>query len=479
MGVPAHDERDFEFATKYQLPINRVIKGKDGFLNDGLPFVEYGVMVNSNKFDGLTTEEGKIAVIKELEKHKMGELKTNYRLRDWLVSRQRYWGAPIPVVYCPEHGEVIVPDDQLPVELPYDVNFTPDGTSPLAKHEGFINTTCPICGKPSKRDADTLDTFVCSSWYFLRYPDSKNDKEAFNKKVIDKMLPVDKYIGGAEHACMHLLYARFFTKALRDMGHLNFGEPFASLVHQGTILGTDGNKMSKSKGNVISPDSYIALYGSDVFRLYLGFGFKYIEGGAWNDDGIKAIAKWVERVERTALKSFDVSHGNFGEKEKELNCVLHNTVKSVGADYEAFSFNTAIARMMELVNALNKYDAENADSGVLNAVFYKEVCRDLVIMLSPLAPHICEELWQRMGFEYSVFNRKFPMFDEDALVRDVVELAVQVNSKIRSRILVPSGATNDEITAAVKRDEKITALLEGKEIKKVIVIPGRLVNIII
>uniref|UniRef100_UPI0026732610 leucine--tRNA ligase n=1 Tax=Christensenella hongkongensis TaxID=270498 RepID=UPI0026732610 len=253
MAVPAHDERDFAFAEKYNLPVERVIKSKDGS-DDALPYTEYGVLVNSGKYDGLTTEEGKKAILEDLGRENRGGAKINYRLRDWLVSRQRYWGAPIPMVYCDKCGEVPVPESDLPVELPYDVDFTPDGTSPLARNESFVNTTCPVCGGPAKRDVDTMDTFVCSSWYYLRYPDNKNGKEAWNKEIIDRMLPVDKYIGGAEHAVMHLLYARFFTKAFHDMGYVGFDEPFTSLVHQGLILGPDGEKMSKSRGNVIDPN---------------------------------------------------------------------------------------------------------------------------------------------------------------------------------------------------------------------------------
>ena len=279
MAVPAHDERDFEFAQKYDLPIERVIEAKDDE-NDDLPYVEYGVMTNSEEFNGLDAEEGKKAIIEKLKTMGQGDFKINYRLRDWLISRQRYWGAPIPIVYCENCGEVPVPESDLPVKLPYDVDFTPDGTSPLLKSESFIHTVCPKCGGKATRDADTMDTFVCSSWYFLRYPDSQNSEKAFDSDWINKMLPVDKYIGGAEHACMHLLYARFFTMALHDMGYVDFEEPFTSLVHQGVILGPDGQRMSKSRGNVVSPDDYIQKYGSDVFRTYLGFGFSYIEGGS-------------------------------------------------------------------------------------------------------------------------------------------------------------------------------------------------------
>ena len=392
MAVPAHDERDYEFATKYNLEIKRVIKGAEG-IDDALPFTEDGFLTESLEFDGISSEEARLAIVKKLESMNAGELKVTYRLRDWLVSRQRYWGSPIPIVYCDKCGTVPVPEDQLPVELPYNVVFTPDGESPLAKCEEFINTTCPSCGGPARRDSDTLDTFVCSSWYFLRYPDNKNDKEPFNRELINKMLPVDKYVGGAEHAAMHLLYARFFTKALRDMGYLDFDEPFLSLVHQGVILGPDGQKMSKSRGNTVSPDEYIEKYGSDVFRMYLAFGFSYVEGGPWSDDGIKAIDRFVNRIERliTKFASEKGSAGSdqFGSDEKELNYVRHFAIKSATDDIEVFQFNTAIARIMELVNALYKYDAlENR-----NIKLMEDTIKDAILLLSPFAPHFAEEMW--------------------------------------------------------------------------------------
>ena len=452
MGVPSHDARDFDFAKKYGLEINRVIRAKDDKTDDSLPFTEYGIMCNSGEFDGMTSEEGKKAVIDLLESKGQGKHVVNYRLRDWLISRQRYWGAPIPVIHCPHCGIVPVPEDQLPVELPYDVNFTPDGTSPLLKHEGFMNCKCPKCGGDAKRDPDTLDTFVCSSWYYLRYPDNKNVSEPFSREIADRMLPVDKYVGGAEHACMHLLYARFITKALRDMGYLDFDEPFRSLTHQGMILGPDGQKMSKSKGNVISPDPYIEKYGSDVLRTYIGFGYRYTEGGPWSDDGIRAIAKWLERVEKTVVKaaSADVSGERpFGKAEKELNYVRHNTIKEVTADYDTFDFNTAVARMMELLNALNKYE----NDGVSNAAFYKECVTDLVKLLAPLAPHMCEEFWEMLGYEYSVFNHGWCEFDEKALVKSEIELAVQINSKIRHRITVSADMNAKDIEELVRKDE--------------------------
>ncbi len=472
MGVAAHDERDYVFAKKLGLPIERVVKGKDG--NDELPFCDYGIMVNSGEFDGMTSEEGKIAVIEKLEKEGKGSLKTNYRLRDWLVSRQRYWGAPIPMIHCEHCGVVPVPEEDLPVRLPYNVDFAPDGVSPLAKCEEFMDVKCPVCGRPARRDPDTLDTFVCSSWYYLRYPDNKNADKAFDSEWINKMLPVDKYIGGAEHACMHLLYARFFTKALRDMGYLNFDEPFLSLVHQGTILGSDGNKMSKSRGNVVSPDDSISKYGADVFRVYLMFGFSYVEGGPWNDNGLDSIGRFFDRVERTVGKCYemDFEQKPMGKAEKELNYVRNNTIKSVSADLETFSFNTALARIMEYVNALYAYETEVP---VKNA-FFKDCIKDLVLLLAPFAPHFAEELWERLGQPYSVFNQAYPVFDPKALVRDEVELAVQINSKLRARITVAASASKEEIEAAAL--EAVGGQLGEAKPKKIIVVPGRLVNII-
>lgn len=472
MGVAAHDERDYVFAQKLGLPVERVIKGKDG-QDDSLPFCEYGTLCNSGEFDGLSSEEGKKAILKKLESMGKGGLKTNYRLRDWLVSRQRYWGAPIPIIHCDHCGDVPVPEKDLPVRLPMGVSFTPDGESPLKKCDEFINTVCPVCGRPAKRDADTLDTFVCSSWYFLRYPDAKNADAPFDSEWINKMLPVDKYIGGAEHACMHLLYARFFTKALRDMGYLNFDEPFLSLVHQGTILGPDGNKMSKSRGNVVSPDDSISKYGADIFRVYLMFGFNYVEGGPWNESGLDSINRFFDRIERIVKKCYEINFENkpLGKAEKELNRVRHNTIKCVTNDLGLFSFNTAIARLMELVNAIYAYEASVDKKNA----FYKDCARDLVLLLAPFAPHFCEELWEMLGEKYSVFNQPYPTFDPSAMVLDEIELAVQINSKMRAKVVVSSSASKDEIEKAAL--DAVKDILAGAP-KKIIVVPGRLVNII-
>ncbi|PYG85006.1 leucyl-tRNA synthetase [Ruminiclostridium sufflavum DSM 19573] len=478
MAVPAHDERDFDFATKYKLPIKRVIKSADG-TDDTLPFCDYGVLVNSAEFDGVATNNAKLDIVKKLESDKKGSLKINYRLRDWLVSRQRYWGAPIPVVYCEHCGEVAVPEENLPVLLPYNVEFKPDGESPLKKCEEFMNAVCPKCGGPARRDPDTLDTFVCSSWYYLRYPDSKNSDKAFDTEWINKVLPVDKYVGGAEHAAMHLLYARFITKALRDLGFLSFDEPFLSLVHQGTILGSDGNKMSKSKGNTISPDEYVRKYGSDIFRMYLGFGFNYVDGGPWSDDGLKAISRFAGRIERL-LESLSeqkskTARTDMDKDDKELNYARHFAIKNVTQDTERFQFNTSISRCMELVNALYKYDAE---AKVKNIKLFEDTIADLVKLVSPFAPHFAEEQWEQLGYEYSIFNHPWPVSDEKALARDTVEIAVQINGTIRGKIDISANAQNSEAEAAALADDKIQQFLEGKEIKKVIVVKGRLVNIV-
>lgn len=474
MGVPAHDERDFAFATKYNLPITRVIKGEKG-QNDELPFCDYGVLTASEEFDGMSSKEAIKAITAKLEKQSKGRLKTNYRLRDWLVSRQRYWGAPIPVIHCPHCGIVPVPEKDLPVTLPHDVDFTPDGKSPLLKCEEFMNVTCPVCGKPARRDPDTLDTFVCSSWYYLRYPDNKNDKAPFDSELINKMLPVDKYIGGAEHACMHLLYARFITKALRDMGYLNFDEPFLSLVHQGTILGPDGNKMSKSRGNVVSPDDCIQKYGSDVFRLYLMFCFSYTEGGPWNDSGLDGVQRFMDRVERLvdSVKDKNLSDSPFAKDEKELNYVRNFTVKSMTADMKNFSFNTAVARLMEFVNAIYTYFNKTQNP---NKLLY-DCVKDVVLLIAPLTPHFAEELNERMGSTESVFNMRYPVCDEKALVKDEVEIAVQINSKIKGKTTVSTAASDEEVAAAAK--EAVTEALGDATIKKTIVIKGRLVNFIV
>lgn len=478
MAVAAHDERDYAFATKYGLPITQVIQKCGG--ETILPFCEDGILVNSGSFDGLSGEEARNAIAVHLTKIGKGGKKVNYRLRDWSVSRQRYWGAPIPMIHCPECGVVPVPEKDLPVKLPYDVEFRPNGKSPLDSNEAFMKCTCPECGGAATRDPDTLDTFVCSSWYYLRYPEAKNDKQPFTREIADKMAPVDVYVGGPEHACMHLLYARFITKALRDMGYIDFDEPFKRLVHQGIILGPDGNRMSKSKGNVISPDKYVNEYGSDIFRLYLMFGFSYTEGGPWNDDGIKSIAKFTDRIERIVRKSIEptkkTGYTDIKSAEKALDYAKNYAIKNITRDVEAFSFNTSLARMMEYVNALQKYDADNEEK---NFDFYKVCIDDLIRMLAPFAPHFAEELWEICGHKESVFLERYPLVDEQALVKDEVEYAVQINSKIKAKMMISENLSEAEIQETVCANPEIAELLVGKSIKKCIIVKGRLINLII
>ncbi len=477
MAVPAHDERDFAFATKYGLPIVKVIENRNG--ETVLPFTEDGIVSCGSPFDGLAGEEARGKIADHIAALGKGGKKVNYRLRDWLVSRQRYWGAPIPVIHCEKCGAVPVPEKDLPVKLPYDVEFRPDGKSPLAKCDKFMNTVCPKCGSPAKRDPDTLDTFVCSSWYYLRYADAHNGNAPFDREKVDKLLPVDVYVGGAEHSCMHLLYARFFTKALRDMGYLDFDEPFKRLVHQGVILGPDGNRMSKSHGNVVSPDEYVKEYGSDAFRLYLMFGFSYTEGGPWSDDGIKAIARFMDRVEKLVNKAAalgDLTKKTPSEEEKALNYARNFGILHVSEDMEAFSFNTAVARLMEFTNALYKYDGL---SGEKDLKLFHDCVKDLVLLLAPSAPHFCEECWERLGGKGSVFEQPFPKADHAALVLDEKEYAVQVNSKIVCRVKIPTSYSEKEIEEYVGKLPEIAERIAGKTVRKCIVVLGRLVNLIV
>ena len=462
MAVPAHDERDYAFAKKFDLEIIPVLEGGDISKE---AYVLDGTHINSDFLNGLNKEDAINKMCSYLEENGFGKKTVTYKLRDWLVSRQRYWGAPIPIIYCEDCGVVPVPEDDLPVKLPMDVEFTPDGESPLKKCDSFMHCTCPKCGKPALREADTLDTFVCSSWYFLRYPDAHNDKEPFNRELIDKMLPVDKYVGGIEHACMHLLYARFFTKALRDMGYLDFDEPFLSLVHQGTILGPDGEKMSKSKGNTVAPDPLVEEYGADVLRGYLMFGFNYVDGGPWTDDGIVAINKFYRKVERLTDALIE-SDKHLDDVDK----VLHSSLKVIREDIEKFQFNTSLAKIMEYTNALVKYEKEGIPR------YYIE---QLLLILAPFAPHLTEEFWEAIGNEYSIHNQDYPMYDEKYLVETEKEIAVQVNGKVRATIMISVDDSEDVIKEKALNAENVKRHLEGREIVKVIVIKGKIVNIVV
>ncbi len=490
MAVPAHDERDYKFAKKYNLEINQVIKKDENEKSDVVcniekeAFTEHGILINSEQFDGLRTDEAKKKITEYLKEKKLGDFKVNYRLRDWLVSRQRYWGAPIPVIYCDDCGIVPVPEKDLPVKLPYNVEFKPDGKSPLAKCDEFVNTVCPKCGKKARRETDTLDTFVCSSWYQFRYPDNKNSEKIFNTEWIDKMLPVDKYVGGPEHAAMHLLYARFMTKVLRDAGYTKVSEPFKSLVHQGLILGPDGNKMSKSKGNVISPDDYVNKYGSDVFRMYLMFGFSYTEGGPWSEDGVSAMSKFITRLERILDKindsynKKDLEEKQLSKEDKELLYIFNTSLKDIIYDLENMQFNTGIAKIMEITNALYKYDNE-VDENMKNTALLIKVANKFIQVFAPFAPHFSEEMWHRFGNNGSVFLTDYPTTQDEYLQKDIIEIPVQVNGNLKFKIEVAKEATKEQVEKAVIEDERLNQYTNGKQIKKIIVVGTKIVNIVV
>jgi len=474
MAVPAHDERDFEFATKFGLPISRVITAGKG--DEALPYCEKGVLINSGKYDGMSFAEAKKAMTEDLAAMGMGCEKVTYRLRDWSVSRQRYWGCPIPVIYCDDCGVVTVPEDQLPVELPYDVEFMPTGESPLKSCEAYVNTVCPCCGKKAKRETDTLDTFVCSSWYQLRYPENTRDDVPFGEDTVNKFMPVDKYVGGIEHAAMHLIYCRFIYKALRDMGYVKGDEPYPSLIHQGVIFGPDGARMSKSRGNTVAPDEYVSKYGSDVFRTYLAFGFDYSAGGAWKDSGIEAISSFFRRF--TGIVESFSDRADDGAKlvsDAETERVMHKTIKAVTNDVDAFHFNTAIARLMEFSNAISKYQSGNNR----NYAFERTLVENFIKLIGIFAPHYGEELWETIGNEYSLFNQSWPVFDESKIALDEFEVAVQICGKIKDRMMVSASSTEDEIKQAALALDKIKDAVGDKPVKKVIVIKNRLVNIVV
>lgn len=472
MAVPAHDTRDYEFATLFDLPIRQVIEAPD-LSETELPYVCYGKLVASDTYTGLSSEAAMQKITADLEKQRKGKSVVTYRLRDWLVSRQRYWGTPIPIVYCEKCGTVPIPEDELPLTLPYDVAFSPDGVSPLAKSESFMQTTCPKCQGPARRDPDTLDTFVCSSWYQFRFVDNKNDNAAFDRNKVNAMCPVDMYVGGQEHAAMHLLYARFITKALRDLGHLDFDEPFQALIHQGMILGSDGQKMSKSAGNTVAPDELVEQYGGDVFRLHLLFSFAYSEGGNWNDDGVLAITRFVSRVESLVEKVIELPVVKKAH-DKALAYRVNYTIRGATQDALKFQFNTAIARMMELLNHLQKETADATEIG-------EETCqatRTLILLLAPFAPHFAEEMNEKMGYEASIFEEAWPTLDESALTLDEVEIAVQVNGQIKTRLMVPADIEEEALSERVKAHESWDTWLNGKTPIKWIYVKGRLLNIV-
>ncbi|HBY3537630.1 TPA: leucine--tRNA ligase [Clostridioides difficile] len=467
MAVPAHDERDRDFAEKYNLDIIDVI-------------TEDNKMINSEEFNGLDASEGFEGIIDKLEKEGRGKRTTNYRLRDWLVSRQRYWGCPIPVVYCDECGIVPVKKEDLPVLLPTDVEFTGKGESPLTTSKQFMSTTCPHCGKPARREVDTMDTFVDSSWYFLRYVDSNNENEPFSKELVNRWHPVDQYIGGVEHAIMHLLYARWFVKAFKSMGMVDFNEPFKNLLTQGMVL-MDGSKMSKSKGNTVSPMDIIDEYGADTARLFVLFAAPPERDLDWSEQGVDGCFRFLNRVYRLVdeladVVKKDVEFGELNSQDKDMRYTIHSTLKKVTADLsEKFGFNTAISALMELINDMYKYkELDNINEAVI-----KEGVQTIVTIIAPFAPHLGEELWTMIGKEGSVFDIDWPKYDEKALVKDEIEVVVQVNGKVRGKLTVNSNISKDEMEKVALEDEKIKGLVEGKTIVKVVAVPKKLVNIVV
>jgi len=500
MSVPAHDQRDFEFAKKHNLSIKVVIKPEDKGLNSEnikQAFENEGIMVNSGEFNGLDSEKGKDKVADYLERKGYGRKEVQYRLRDWLISRQRYWGAPIPMIYCDKCGIVPVPEEDLPVLLPENVEFKPTGESPLKYVGNFVNVSCPKCGRDAKREVDTMDTFVDSSWYFLRYISPDDNDKPFDKRLVDEWLPVDQYIGGIEHAILHLLYSRFIVKALYDMNLISFKEPFKNLFTQGMVI-KDGAKMSKSKGNVVNPDKLIQKYGADTVRLYTLFIGPPEKDAEWDDKAVEGAWRFLNRVWRLVTQYTEnrVQKTEDSEEDEELIKQLqrktHETIKKVTEDIEKnFHFNTAIAAIMELVNLVSSFAkaSEDKQSSCQNyggqaklkvqRKVLKEAMEIVVILLSPFVPHICEELWRKLGHENSILEGIWPGYEEEALEKEKVEIAVQINGKLRAAIEVATNIGEDELKTIVFKNKKIKKYTKGKEIKRFIVVPGKLVNVVI
>ena len=478
MGVPAHDSRDFIFAQKYKLPIRIVIAPIEWNGQDvSEAYIGEGFMTNSGAYDGMTNEEGKTAIAIDLEKKDWGSRTVSFRIRDWLISRQRYWGTPIPMVYCDSCGVVPVPEADLPVLLPQDADFTPTGESPLAANEDFVKTTCPKCGAAARRETDTMDTFMDSSWYMMRYLDPHNAKDPSNPKLLQKWMTVDQYTGGAEHAAMHLLYSRFFTKGMHDMGLVEYDEPFLRLFNQGVILGADHDKMSKSKGNVVNPDDFVGTLGADAVRCFLMFIGPWDQGGPWSDVGINGTARWLNRVwdivDRDS-SSLDTAATN-AEMVRDTNRLLHQTVRKCHSDLDRFRFNTAIAALMELTNHLNKVWADSS----VDSKTWDGCTEKLLLMLAPMAPHMTEELWEMKGHPYSIHQQDFPTWDDDLAAEDVITLVLQVNGKVRDKIEVSANIEESEAQALAMASPKIQGFVAGKSVVKSVYVPGRLVNVVV
>ena len=480
MAVPAHDERDWDFAQKYNLPVIRVITGESDDPQKCYP--QYGTLINSDECNGLTSEEAKKKVTQIAENRGFGYAKTQYRLRDWLISRQRYWGAPIPIIYCDKCGTVPVPDEDLPVKLPEDVDFSVQGKSPILTSKTFIDTKCPICGAPAKRETDTMDTFMCSSWYYMRYADARNDKKAFDKELVNKWLPVDQYVGGIEHAILHLLYSRFFTKALRDIGLLDFDEPFKNLLTQGMVL-KDGSKMSKSKGNTVDPDEIFANYGADTARLFIISDSPPARDFDWSDAGVEGCYKFLCRVYRLYSKFQDIIDLNYQipqnlDKESEkLLREVHISIKKITNDIEnEFQFNTVTSRYRELTNAIYEYirDESKIEKNVLSFALLS-----LLRLISPVAVFMSEAIYEGLGAKTSIHDEPWLKYDENLAKQSDITFILQVNGKIRDKIEIAVDTPEEELKKLALENEKIKQSLEGKTLVKSIVVPNKLINLVV
>ena len=483
MAVPAHDQRDFDFAKKFDLEIIPVVDSDDPEVDVydlKAAFAAEGTMINSEMFNGMNNKEAIEKIIDYLEEKKIGKKSINYKLRDWLISRQRYWGTPIPMIHCDDCGWVPEKEENLPVLLPADVQFTGKGESPRATSKTFVNTTCPVCGKPARRELDTMDTFLDSSWYFLRYCDPKNTEAPFSKEKVDYWMNVDQYIGGVEHAILHLMYARFFQMALYDLGLVSTEEPFKNLLTQGMVI-KDGAKMSKSLGNVVSPAEIIDKYGADTARLFILFAAPPERELDWSDKGVEGSFRFINRVYRMVYdfsqnysevpESYEIS----GDADKNMAYWLNYAIKKVSDDIgERFNFNTAISTIMELVNEMYRYKEGTVNPGLFGAAI-----KDLIIMLAPFVPHVTEEMWEHLGYEGSVHDQNWPEYDEKALVKDTVEIVVQVNGKIKEKLDIAGGLSREEMEKTAMENEKVKGLIEGKNVVKVIAVPGKLINIVV
>lgn len=483
MAVPAHDQRDFDFAKKFDLEIIPVVDSDDPEVDVydlKAAFAAEGTMINSEMFNGMNNKEAIEKIIDYLEEKKIGKKSINYKLRDWLISRQRYWGTPIPMIHCDDCGWVPEKEENLPVLLPADVQFTGKGESPLATSKTFVNTTCPVCGKPARRELDTMDTFLDSSWYFLRYCDPKNTEAPFSKEKVDYWMNVDQYIGGVEHAILHLMYARFFQMALYDLGLVSTEEPFKNLLTQGMVI-KDGAKMSKSLGNVVSPAEIIDKYGADTARLFILFAAPPERELDWSDKGVEGSFRFINRVYRMVYdfsqnysevpESYEIN----GDADKNMAYWLNYAIKKVSDDIgERFNFNTAISTIMELVNEMYRYKEGTVNPGLFGAAI-----KDLIIMLAPFVPHVTEEMWEHLGYEGSVHDQNWPEYDEKALVKDTVEIVVQVNGKIKEKLDIAGGLSREEMEKTAMENEKVKGLIEGKNVVKVIAVPGKLINIVV